>query len=262
MALDEFMLSRRSFLNTATASLLAGCRPYQDSIQSVEQQLRKVAVFAGHVEVPNPPNGQGSQSASEIPEYKFNDELLRHFELLPNPSSSYTTKYARENIPIGERPTLAQRLGSEVYIEIHHDSAQQQDIDKLRQGEQTEERWREVSGFSVIYHPNNQYSSESLRLAQLIANELYQSGFRPNLYHNKNIPGERRPLVDGNRAIYTGREDVIEKNAMPAVIVEAGVIVNPFEEKILRQLETQRKISESIDKALARYFAENGRAQR
>ena len=260
MALDEFVLSRRGFINTATAPILAGVMPYHDLIQSAEQQLKKVAIFAGHVEVPRPPiDGQGSVSASGVPEYRFNDELIANFTYLSNKSADYAIKYAKENIPITERPTLAQRLGNEVYIELHHDAAQQDDIDRLKKGEQTEKRWRELSGFSVMYNPNNKHSHESLRLAQLIADELLQAGFKPNSYHAKDIPRERRPLVDVARAIYTGREYVIRESVMPAVVVEAGVIVNPFEEKILKQQETQRNIVESIDRAIRKYFAEQRR---
>lgn len=263
MGLGEVILSRRKFIKTATAPALAGIVPYRDLMQNTAQPARKVAVFAGHVqksEYPGryPENGTGTLSSSGIPEYVFNDNLVQHFRDI-NPSIDYLAVLANQNIPFQLRQQYAQQLDSEIYIEVHHDSAQGSDIKRLQQGEQTEQKWRELSGFSVIYHPNNQHSHESLRLAQLIADELFQAGFKPNPYHAKDIQGERRPLVDVTRAVYTGREYVLRESSMPAVIVEAGVIVNPFEEKTIGQPETQRRIVESIDKAVQKYFAEQRR---
>jgi len=257
------LISRRQFLLSLGGALFLGrSMPNGRTLEqelNPSQERKKVSIFAGHAEKPATPNDeQGPFSASGIPEYRFNDELVRHFEQLPL-ADSYSVTYARTNIPFTQRPTLAQKLGSEIYIEIHHDSAQKEDINRLKTGEQTEEKWRELSGFSVIYSPNNKYSRESLRLVQLVADELFQAGFKPNLYHAKDIPGERRPLADASRAIYTGGEYVLRENVMPAVLIEAGVIVNPFEEVIMKQPETQRKVVESIDRAVQKYFAEQRR---
>ena len=255
-------MDRRQFLGGLSALILGrsmiSCRTLEQELNTF-QESHKVSIFAGHVEKPVTTNDrQGSISASGTPEYRLNDELVRYFNELPL-TASYSVTSARENIPITQRPSLAKKLGSEVYIEIHHDSAQTGDINRLKKGEQTAENWRELSGFSVIYNSTNSHSHESLHLAQLVADELFQAGFKPNLYHAKDIPGERRPLADASRAIYTGGEYVLRENVMPAVLIEAGVIVNPFEEVIMKQPETQRKVVESIDRAVQKYFAEQRR---
>jgi len=263
-------LPRRKVLGALVASaaaLLMGCtstsrNPEQEQ-SATNQEYPKAVIFAGHVETQElKNNGQGSVSASGISEYQFNDDLVRHFESIEKKAADYSVKYATDNIGLLERPGLAEKFGSEAYVEIHHDSAQPTDIHRLLQGEQTAERWNELSGFSVIYNPNNAHSSKSLRLAQLIGDEFLKAGFKPNLYHAKDIEGERRPLVDASRAIYTGREYVVRESVMPAVLIEAGVIVNPFEEARMKDPKTQRIITESINNALAKYFAENGRTQR
>ncbi len=222
-----------------------------------------VAIFAGHVEQPRQglKDVQGSTSASGLKEYLYNDGLVSNFH--SSREIKYETIFARDNIPINKRPEFAQKLGAKAYIEIHHDSAQQEDIDAAKLSGD----WSQMSGFSAFYSPTNKFSAESFNLASLIGKELVEAGFNPNQYHAKDIKGERFKIADSIHGVYESvdytnsrqkdRLFVLGHAQMPAVVVEAGVIVNPSEENSIRGEKTRKKFAASIDKALAKYFTEN-----
>jgi N-acetylmuramoyl-L-alanine amidase len=65
----------------------------------------------------------------------------------------------------------------------------------------------------------------------LIADQLLQAGFQPSHYHADPVLGENRPVVDWQRGIFTNNNLLVLATARgAAVLVEAGVIVNPAEE--------------------------------
>ncbi|MEK6963742.1 MAG: N-acetylmuramoyl-L-alanine amidase [Nanoarchaeota archaeon] len=214
-----------------------------------------VAVFAGHTStLRNRTNGPGSRSASGQPEYQFNDGLITRLGELSNPAAAYVLFPASQNVPLTERPQRAVAEGASLYIEIHHDSAQLTDIERLKREGKSSSDWRELSGFSVFYNTKNGRSDESRRLATLIAQELKTAGFKPNLYHAKPIPGESRTLLNPDLGIYEGSHlFVLRENLLPAALVEGGVIVNPFEEKNLRDPTTQKRLATAVDRAVAAY---------
>ena len=76
---------------------------------------------------------------------------------------------------------------------------------------------------------------------------MASAGMRPNLAHAERVPGEDRTLLDARVGRYR-RDDlaVLRLSRTPAVLVEAGVIVNPAEEAWLARPKTKRGIAEAI----------------
>ena len=69
----------------------------------------------------------------------------------------------------------------------------------------------------------------------------------PTLHHAETIPGERREVLDKKLGIYRFDDLVVLKSArMPAVLVEAGVIVNRNEELLLRSADHQKKLASAL----------------
>ncbi|MCQ4384037.1 N-acetylmuramoyl-L-alanine amidase, partial [Clostridioides difficile] len=92
-------------------------------------------------------------------------------------------------------------------------------------------RQREFRGVSVFVSERNPHYAASLRCAKAIAERLVASGARPSLYPAQPIRGENRPLIDPQLGIHRCDDLVVRRTApIPAVLVEAGVIVNPDEE--------------------------------
>jgi len=75
---------------------------------------------------------------------------------------------------------------------------------------------------------------------------------RPALFHAERIPGESRDLQNAATGRYR-RDDlaVLRLSRTPAVLVEAGVIVNPNEEAWLSRTDVRRGIANAIVEGVA-----------
>jgi N-acetylmuramoyl-L-alanine amidase len=84
---------------------------------------------------------------------------------------------------------------------------------------------------------------EALRLA----------GFSPSLYHADPIPGENKPFADRRNGVHYYDNLIVLKTARtPAVLLEAGVIVNRDEETNMLSAETRKKIAAAAAQGLER----------
>ena len=80
-------------------------------------------------------------------------------------------------------------------------------------------------------------------------------GFSPTLHHAEKIPGEGRNLVDRNLGLYEFDDLVVLKTAaMPAVLLECGVIVNRSEEASLQKPEVQQRIADAAAEAIVKFM--------
>ncbi|WP_224024731.1 N-acetylmuramoyl-L-alanine amidase family protein, partial [Burkholderia vietnamiensis] len=195
---------------------------------------RYIVVDTGHT-----PAHPGATGASGRVEYRYNldlstavaDTLVAHGDRVLRTSAD-----GRE-IALDQRSTQAP--DANLFVSIHHDSMQQQFIDAGRQ--------REFHGFAVFMSERNPHYAESLRCAKSIAEHLLAAGERPSLYHAQPIKGENRPLIDPQLGIHRFDDLVVLRTApIPAVLVEAGVIVNPDEEKRLAQRDTIQRLGAAI----------------
>ncbi len=195
---------------------------------------RYIVVDTGHT-----PAHPGATGASGRVEYRYNldlstavaDTLVAHGDRVLRTSAD-----GRE-IALDQRSTQAP--DANLFVSIHHDSMQQQFIDAGRQ--------REFHGFAVFVSERNPHYAEGLRCAKSIAEHLLAAGERPSLYHAQPIKGENRPLIDPQLGIHRFDDLVVLRTApIPAVLVEAGVIVNPDEEKRLAQRDTIQRLGAAI----------------
>lgn len=90
------------------------------------------------------------------------------------------------------------------------------------------------SGYSLFISAKNADPQGSLRMARLLGSELRQRCPLPTRHHAEPIAGEGQDLVDPDRGIYRFDDLVVLKaSRMPAVLVEAGIIVNRSDEAVL-----------------------------
>src|SRR5262249_16246634 len=72
---------------------------------------------------------------------------------------------------------------------------------------------------------------ESLDFARLLGKELSDRGLKFSDHHSENIPGERREILDKERGVYRFDQLIVLKaTKAPAVLLEAGVILEPERE--------------------------------
>jgi N-acetylmuramoyl-L-alanine amidase len=88
---------------------------------------------------------------------------------------------------------------------------------------------------------------KSLGCASAIGAALRRAGFKPSRYHADPLLGENRPFADESNGVhYFDNLAVLKTAGIPALLLEAGVIVNRDEEMRLRDPATRMRISESI----------------
>ncbi|MBR8058898.1 N-acetylmuramoyl-L-alanine amidase [Burkholderia dolosa] len=195
---------------------------------------RYIVVDTGHT-----PSHPGATGASGRVEYLYNLDLSAAVaeKLAANGDRVLRTSADGREIALNQRSTQAP--DANLFVSIHHDSMQQQFIDAGRQ--------REFRGFAVFVSQRNPRYAQSLQCAKAIAERLVAAGERPSLYHAEPIKGENRPLIDPSLGIHRFDDLVVLRTApIPAVLVEAGVIVNPDEEKRLARRETIQRLAAAI----------------
>ncbi len=219
---------------------------------------RTVLIISGHVqESASKIDRKGTQSYTGIFEHEFNDAVVGYFEDTYHQISGirYDVIKASRNLGLRERVEYANSVNPGLYLEIHHDAAQIEDIERARKDGEESPLWMDMSGFSVHYSEDNPFPVKSKVFAEYLADEMLDDGFNPNLYH---ADVEKMMCIDRYRGIYNRITPwglyVLSNVKCPAVVIECGTIVNPHEEKLLLQENNRLKIVKAINRAIVKFF--------
>lgn len=189
----------------------------------------------------------GATSASGVGEFHFNRALaLATADALRERGVAPTL--IGEN---GESDGLAERAGRAaglpLFVSLHHDSVQPHLLAEAHR----------FSGYSLFVSRKNVDPAASLACARSVARRLKAAGLAPSLHHAEPIPGENRPLADAALGVYWFDDLVVLKSArQPALLLEAGVIVNPREEAWLASAAGRRILAGAIADGVARCLAQ------
>ena len=197
-----------------------------------------IVVDTGHT-----PQHPGATAASGRVEYAFNLDLSTALARRLLAEGDRVTRISADgkDIALGDRATHTP--GADLFVSIHHDSMQQSWIDAGRQ--------RNYRGYAIFVSERNPRYAESVRCAKAIGAEMLAAGETPSLYHATPIKGEDRPLIDKHLGVHRFDDLIVLKTApMPALLIEAGVIVNPDEETRLRDPATIARIAAAITKGI------------
>jgi len=189
----------------------------------------------------------GVISARGVTEFEYNLQLSREI-------AEALQRTGHRVILIGA-DGLAENLGSrgpraagmDLFISIHHDSVQPRFLSVWEvDGEQLLFSDR-FAGFSLFVSRLNAHTGQSLKCASAIGAALRAAGFTPSRYHADPIVGENRPFADeANGVHYFDNLAVLKTASIPALLFEAGVIVNSVEELRMRDPAVRERIVESI----------------
>jgi len=201
-----------------------------------------IAVDVGHY-VSKP----GVISARGIPEFDYNLRLAREL-------SESLGRAGHKTLLIGD-DGLAENLGSrapraagmDLFISIHHDSVQPRFLSSWESGGETFYYSDQFAGFSLFVSRLNSHTEAGLKCASAIGAALRKAGFTPSRYHADPIVGESRPFADeANGVHYFDNLAVLKTASIPALLFEAGVIVNRDEELRMRDPAVRRRISDAL----------------
>jgi N-acetylmuramoyl-L-alanine amidase len=207
----------------------------------------RVLIDVGHSEqVP------GAKSARGVPEFVFNLKLAQRIEQelltagFPRSVLLITEGLARNGLK--ERVNRANALGADLFLSIHHDSVPSKFLEKWEfEGEERSFSDR-FKGHSLFISDDNSDPAGSLLFASLLGSQLRERGLQYTPHYTDRIMGNRqRLLVDAQAGVY--RYDqlfVLRGTGMPAVLLEAGSIINREEELRMSSAEHQALVSAAV----------------
>src|SRR5215204_601729 len=191
----------------------------------------RVIIDVGHTE-----KAPGAISARGVPEFVFNLSLGKRIE-----QQLRATGFRRSVLLITEGPSgkaLAERvkranaLEADLFLSIHHDSVPDEFLEKWEfEGEQRSFSDR-FSGHSIFISDDNSDRAGSLLFARLLGRQLRKRGLQYTPHYTDPIMGNRqRLLIDAQAGVYRYDQLVVLRDTgMPAVLLEAGSIINREEE--------------------------------
>jgi len=189
----------------------------------------------------------GVISARGRPEFEFNLALAHEIEGALK-ARGYTTKLIGADGKMKElwrRPRAAK--GYDLFISVHHDSMREKYLLPW-QHDGVERRYSDMfSGFSLFVSRESAERGKALRCASAIGAALRGAGFKPSLYHADPVVGENRPFADKDNGVhYFDHLAVLRTATMPALLFEAGVVVNREEEVKMSDQHVQQRIAASV----------------
>jgi N-acetylmuramoyl-L-alanine amidase len=208
----------------------------------------------------------GAASARGSTEYSFNLRLARRIEQeLRDGGFARTTLLITEGdgrAQLLKRSKRANALAPDLLLSIHHDSVPQSYLEPWTHDEVQRAYSDRFNGFSVFVSRDAPKAKASLKFAKLLAHALIDRDLRFTLHYADTIKSESRVLLDRSLGVYAFDELVVlYRSKVPAVLFEAGMIVNRDEELALSSAERQNAIAAAAHAAVVR-FCEGAAAKR
>lgn len=145
----------------------------------------------------------------------------------------------------------------DLFLAIHHDSVPNSFLEKWEFDGQERTYCDRFSGHSIFIANGNGARNASLAFARMLGLELKARGLQYTPHYTQAFMGHRRrQLIDAEAGVYRYDQLVVLKNTrMPAVLLEAGSIINRAEEFALMTPERQSTISAAVTEAVKAFCA-------
>jgi len=227
---------------------------------SCQRAAFRVVVDVGHtVEVP------GALSARGVPEYSFNLRLADEVtQALVDAGFDKTVRLITATAPwpgLVERAARANSMHADLFISIHHDSVPDYLIETWDYEGQQHQFSDRFEGYAIFISNDNADRKGSLEFGGLLGKELQARGLRYTSHYTLPVMGKHRhELVDADAGVY--RYDqlmVLRQTRMPAVLLEAGSIVNRQEELQLASPDRRALVSAAVAAAVEHFCASHSR---
>ena len=242
------LLTRRH----AAAAIFCALAQHAWAEKSARQPL--IVLDPGHT-----PQQPGALSARGIYEVDYNDRFVA--ELAPQLQAAgwrvAITRLPPQSISLSERANIANRLGADLFLSIHHDSTRAQFMIPIEYKGRTAQMTASHApfhGYSVFISELNPQFGASYAFAHFIAQRIRALGRTPALYHADPRFGSARPLYDETLGIY--RYDnlaVLRHTTVAAVLLEIGVLPNVKDEAWLSAPENRRAMQQAIVGSVREY---------
>jgi N-acetylmuramoyl-L-alanine amidase len=216
-----------------------------------------VAIDIGHTA-----ESPGAISARGIPEFAFNMALGRDTVAALRQAGFPATPVlvaGSGSRQLSRRVAAAKALRPALVISIHHDSVQEKYLEDWHFAGQPRRFSDRFSGFSIFVSEANTAFAQSRSFASELGRALTSAGLTFSTHHAENIPGENRKVLDAANGVFAFRNLKVLKDApAPAVLLEAGLIVNRAEELELASPARRQTVAAAIVGAVTDMCARQG----
>ena len=221
----------------------------------------RVLIDVGHTAT-----SPGADSARGVPEYDFNLKLADVIaQSLHEAGFDKTVRLVTSGAKFAslfERARRANNVQADLFISIHHDSVPD-NLKEVWQYEGKKSYYSDrFSGYAIFVSDDNADRAGSLAFGHSLGQELQKRGLHYTPHYALPLMGRyRHELVDEEAGVY--RYDhllVLHSTFMPAVLLEAGSIVNRQEELDLATPERRLLVAKAVTAAVEEFCASRGQA--
>lgn len=204
--------------------------------------------FSIHFDIGHNQKNPGAISSTCVGEFQYNKSLVQELLKIENTSNSKNIN----GLSISFQDRKKDSFHKDFFVSIHHDSVQSFDLGQTKCPSSSIS-----SGFSIFVSKKNKFFEDSFRFAQILGYFLQKEGLKINTYHNLDIEKERKTFLSSKYGVYQYDDLIVLKNAeSPAILLEAGVIVNPQEEEFVKSFEFKEKIRRAFENSINYYQKE------
>ena len=207
---------------------------------------------------------EGAISARHVAEYLFNLRLARRIEEKLKAEGFAETRLllteGRAKPSLFRRVAAANNLPADLFLSIHHDAVPDSFLENWEfEGKKSHFSDR-FSGYSVFVSRNNPDFETSLLFAELIGREMKAQGLQYARQYTQAIMGRyQHPLLNEETGVYSyDKLIVLKSTGMPAVLLEAGSIINRDEEVLMSDPKHHALIGAAVTDAVDRFCATRG----
>jgi N-acetylmuramoyl-L-alanine amidase len=229
--------------------LLASALLTQEARAACAKESFTIAVDIGHTA-----EDPGALSARGIPEFAFNIALGRDVERALRQAGFPAQRIivsGRGKQQLSRRIAAARDASPALLISIHHDSVQEHYLEDWRFAGENRRYSDRFSGFSIFVSRANPAFEQSLALATALGRALTAAGLKVSHHHAEPIPGEGRETLDAEAGVFEFRNlRVLKEAEVPAILFEAGIIVNRADEMHLASPARRQLAARAIVEAV------------
>jgi N-acetylmuramoyl-L-alanine amidase len=206
----------------------------------------------------------GATSARGIYEYEFNLRLAKAVANKLTESGFDRTVLLITTEPahsaLFKRSARANAMGADLFLAIHHDSVPDPMLEKWTYDGAEHTYNDRFPGHSIFISNDNPQRGRSLEFASLLGAQLKARGLKYTPHYTERFMGHRRrELVDAVNGVYRYDQLIVLRTThMPAVLLEAGSIINRKEEIELAKPERVALVADAALDAVETYCDTHG----
>lgn len=204
----------------------------------------RVIIDVGHT-AGNP----GAKSARGVYEYEFNLALSQLIEQKLREAGFAKTVLLittdNKRRALFERVQRAHTMHGDLFLSIHHDSVPDRFLKNWDFGGQQLSYSDRFKGHSIFVSQDNGDYRGSVQFAKILGDQLKERGLKYTPHYTESFMGSRRRiLVDAEAGVYRYDQLIVLKSThIPAVLLEAGSIINRDEELAMATPERRGAIT-------------------